>query len=120
MGAIRPLSDPALLRCVQCGSIYMTREPDPPSALQQSLWSCGTCQALEAWRPADSLRLSGVVMTMRLTAGEYLSLRNVAAESNETMSDVIREALYEWYGIGDLCPSSVSAASSLVARHNVA
>jgi hypothetical protein len=118
MGAIRPLGE-ALLRCGQCGSVYVAHEATPPTTLQSSLWSCETCQALTAWRPADSLRATGVVLTMRLTTSEYMQLRDVATEAQETMSDVIREAMYEWHGIGDLCATSITAASSVSAKRSV-
>jgi hypothetical protein len=53
---------------------------------------------------------------MRLTTSEYMQLRDVAATAQETMSDVIRESLYEWHGIGDLCATSITAASAVAAK----
>ena len=118
MGLLRPTAPDtaALLRCAQCGSIYVTPDGAEPLAVQRALWACDACASLEAWRPRESLRTTGVVVTMRLTVCEYQQLRDQAAQAEETMSDVIREALYEWYGIGDLHASSMTAASSIAAR----
>jgi hypothetical protein len=113
-----PSPDPhlPLLRCPQCGSVYAALDGAAPVTLQRALWACEACASLESWRPRESLRTTGVIVTMRLTACEFAHLRDVAAQSDETMSDVIREALYEWYGIGDLHANSLSAASLVAVR----
>jgi hypothetical protein len=68
--------------------------------------------------PGSSLRQSGTIVTMRLTRGEYQQLITIARSDGDTLSAVIREALYRVYGVG--WPSDDGNTSPLPARHTIA
>jgi len=55
-----------------------------------------------------SLRQTGTIVTLRLTRAEYVQLATEARTNGDTLSEVIREALYQTYGIGGFGPSSSS------------
>jgi hypothetical protein len=52
------------------------------------------------------------VLRFRLSDAEYVQLQQRAAQDEETVSGVIREALYAKYGIGSLSTSSIVAEPS--------
>lgn len=53
-----------------------------------------------------SLRGSGVVVRFRLCRSEYQHLLHVAHRDDVSLSEAIRDALYEHHGIGQLTPVS--------------
>ena len=55
-----------------------------------------------------SLRTTGTIVTLRLTRAERTQLTAIARQDGDTMSECIREALYQTYGIGGFTPSSPS------------
>jgi len=52
------------------------------------------------------------VLRFRLSTLEYEQLQQRAQQDEETVSGVIREALYAKYGIGSLSASSIVAPST--------
>lgn len=52
------------------------------------------------------------VLRFRLSDAEYEQLQQRAAQDEETVSGVIREALYAKYGIGSLSVSSATCPPS--------
>lgn len=57
-------------------------------------------------RPASSLRRSGVVVRFRLHTADYQHLLRIALREEMSLSEAIRDALYEQHGIGELVPVS--------------
>ncbi len=70
----------------------------------------------EAVAEGRSLRSGGLVVNFRLSPLEYEQLVALAREEAATKSDVIREALYEWHGIGELAVTSLTANSAIAER----
>lgn len=58
-----------------------------------------------------SLRRAGVVVRFRLLHSEYQHLLHVAHRDDVSLSEAIREALYEQHGIGQLTPVASLASS---------
>lgn len=54
---------------------------------------------------------------VKLTTAERDGLRRLAQSSGDTVSGLLREALYSRYGVGDWSPcSSLTASSGITAR----
>jgi hypothetical protein len=59
-----------------------------------------------------SLRRHGVTVTLRMTHREREELRQKARDDEITISELIRDSLYELHGIGEFpAPSSVTPPS---------
>ena len=63
-----------------------------------------------------SLRQTGVIVTVRLTASEHRQLQAISQQERDTVSATIREALYTTYGIGGFGPSSLVSAAAVEGR----
>jgi hypothetical protein len=75
----------------------------------------GVCpMGAEAYR--TSLRCQGEIITFRCTRDEYVQLKRLAVEEAQSLSDLIREALAEWHGIGELHANSLSANPAIAER----
>lgn len=66
----------------------------------------------------DSLKRDGVTMTFRMMPGERRQLLHLAQRELDTLSDLIREALHDRYGVGELAASSMAATSAVSLRLN--
>jgi hypothetical protein len=52
------------------------------------------------------------VVLFRLSLAEHAQLRTIAEREGDTVSEVIRDALYRRYGIGSVSAASLVAASA--------
>lgn len=75
----------------------------------------GPLEKRQPWQKFCSrrcLRQSTVVFTMRWSRTELASLRALAGDESDTIAGLIREAVYQVHGVGELTPAT--DASSLV------